>query len=189
MLKNLTKVIFTIIGIIVGIISFILIKHFDLVKDDFFDITLTSIIELISYILIVTFLSYMLGNKLSKDEQKRQIVSDLLDDIRNIIQSEENTIEELITKYDHKSKQKLLLRLRTISNKLEALKQVSKKSKLNIEEYLNRIDKEFYSLKEIITGDEWSDKLEYSNNDFPKINRSQQNIIKDIDSAKINIYS
>ena len=72
--KNIPMIFVGILGIIFGIIICVIFVKFDLINENFIDLTLSVILEWVLHILVLTYLTYLFAEKLSKHQQKRDTI-------------------------------------------------------------------------------------------------------------------
>ena len=179
--KNIPMIFVGILGIILGIIICTIFLKFDLIKENFIDITLSVILEWLLYILVLTYLTYSVNEKLVKHQQK------FMDEIREDLEFNSGDLINYLEKNQSPDKQNILMKIRHISNKIYCLDIIlSKYSKSLIDDY-QKISSGFENLRKIITDKNWN-KKNINIGEQNLIEKERLNLIKNINFLKVKIF-
>lgn len=185
--KNIPMTFAGILGIILGIIICTIFLKFDLIKENFIDLTLSVILEWVLYILVLTYLTYLYAEKLSKHQQKRDAILKFMDEISEDLEFNSGDLINYLEKNQSPDKQNILMKIRHISNKIYCLDLILKKYSNNLIDDYKKISLRFENLRKIITDETWN-KKNISIEEQNLIEKERLNLIKDINFLKVKIF-
>lgn len=185
--KNIPMIFVGILGIIFGIIICVIFVKFDLINENFIDLTLSVILEWVLHILVLTYLTYLFAEKLSKHQQKRDTILKFMDEISKDLEFNAKDLLDSLKNNKYNDKKNILMKIRHTSNKVYCLDLILKKYSNNLIEDYKKVSLRFENLREIITNENWN-KKNISMEEQNLIEKERLNLIKDINFLKVKIF-
>jgi len=190
MLRKILKISSLIfIGCAIGILTDSISFHYDLIKPAFWDFSIIDLLSLVVYSLIAIYVAFYLQNRYSDLQIKKKIFLGVAGDIAKIIEDELAFLQEFMMTNSGTDKEKVLIILKKINNKIYILEQYKIGFNKDIEKFVEEIKSCYSEIKTIITGgDEFSKSKTFSEENVNRVLKNSNDIIFKLDKVKLSIF-
>jgi uncharacterized protein YacL len=175
--------------IIICIIYYCVRYKWDSIKDDFFKINLTNILQIISTLLVALFFSSIVTEKNSNNSKLKEIAINLIEEFNLNIKKIFELSTDYIKKPDEGLKKKINISFQESNYQLEDLKDLQKDGTLKLLEIDEQFENKYLRFHQAVTGSPFGDgKPKYDVNNKKIIYDTYHILSKGIICIRCNLY-
>ncbi|MFA5239740.1 MAG: hypothetical protein WC476_08565 [Phycisphaerae bacterium] len=158
---------------------------------DFWQISFFNLLQLFTNLFIAVIIAYYLGNRHSDKQIQKNLFLGVLNDIVKILEDELDFLVDFMrqTGKPKSKRQKVLLLLTKISNKITVLEDDNHLPDNKIKKLVTKIREHFDSVDDIIGAGDFVQANSFSDDSINKVVKNSNDIIFLIDQIKLDIFN
>jgi hypothetical protein len=188
--RNVEKIILILIGSAFTFVA-ILVYGCSFIMQDFWQISFFNLLQLFTNLFIAVIIAYYLGNRHSDKQIQKNLFLGVLNDIVKILEDELDFLVDFMrqTGKPKSKRQKVLLLLTKISNKITVLEDDNHLPDNKIKKLVTKIREHFDSVDDIIGAGDFVQANSFSDDSINKVVKNSNDIIFLIDQIKLDIFN
>lgn len=179
-----------IIGLCIIAIAFLFCKNCK--ASAFWECSFFNLLQLAAAIIIALFVTHFLKNRHSDNQVQKNLFLQIVSDISKILENESSVLISFMESSSHAldKRQKLLLLLKKISNKISILEQHKQEYNGKIAILMGEVRDALDSIRQAIADDpNFHEEASYSQENINKVMKSIFDIMFKLDQIKLNLFS
>lgn len=177
-----------IVGVVVGIVVWNVVRSWPTIKDDFFKVTLFQCLQILVAVFVGSVISYWVGALGRQKTRSVAICDEILDALHMKLMASCDTSVDYMKAPQREKERSVLWALKSLSINISLLEKVQKKHKVQWGNILPRLKAEYRNIKGTVTGGTFgSDDARFEAAHFDEVERARSAMSECLISAKFTL--